>query len=492
MIRLPITGPFERSGPDDILAPKVLPVVTTSTSSAAAPRLFVSERGRYLCMAALMSAALLAALDTTITNTALPQIAANLQSSKAAIIWVANAYQIAMIATLPPLSSLGESIGYRKVYVGGLVTFAVASAICGAASMLPMLVVGRAMQGIGASAIMSVIAAFIRHIYPPHMLGRGLGMNALIVAIGFTLGPVVASAVLAVASWHGLFFINMPVAALAIALSLRYLPDAAGDRHRFDVLSAALCTSFLGLLTLGVCLVENSVKFGALLSICISVICLAVLLRVQRAHPAPILAVDLLAIRIIRLSSLTSICAFSTQSLALISLPFLLQGALGVSVVRTGFLLAAWPLLVALMAAVVAPLSDGDRYSPGLLCSTGLLILAAGMLALATMPHDTSEMGMAFRLALCGIGFGLFQAPNMREIMSKAPANRSGGASAVVAISRLLGQTCGAALVAQCFHSRQDAGPVMALWLGGGCAFLGCVFSAMRIPSANKADIACS
>lgn len=450
--------------------------------STAAADLPVPARKRLLCMLALMSAAILAALDTTIANTALPQISTDLRSSDAAIVWVANAYQIAMIAALLPFAALGESIGYRKVFIGGLIAFALASAMCGAASALPMLVVGRAIKGMGAAAVMSVITAFIRHIYPPHRLGRGVGMNALFVAVGFTLGPVIASMVLTVASWHWLFFINVPVAALSIALSLRFLPDAAGDRHRFEVVPATLCAAFLGLLTLGVCSVENGGGAGfALISVGLACLCLVLLLRRQRGHPAPMLAVDLLSIRVVRLSSLTSICAFATQSLALVSLPFFLQRSLGVSVVGTGFLLAAWPLVVGLMALVAAPLSDRGRLSPGVLCSAGLLALTVGMLALATMPHETSEAGVALRLALCGAGFGLFQAPNMREIMSKSPTNRSGGASGLVAISRLLGQTCGAAVVAQCFHWWQATGPVMALWLGGGCALLGSFFSAMRL-----------
>lgn len=457
-------------------------MTTSASRSAVIAHLSNPVRERILCTVALMSAASLAALDTTIANTALPQIAASLRSSEATIIWVASAYQIAMIAALLPFAALGESIGFRKVFVGGLIVFACASAICGAATTLPMVVGGRAMQGIGAAAIMSVTAAFIRHIHPPDMLGRGVGMNALFVAIGFTLGPVIASAVLTATSWHWLFFINVPLALLSIGLALRYLPDAAGDRHQFEVVSATLCASFLALLTLGLCSAENGGGAGfAIALVTLAGLCLALLLRKQRGHPAPMLAVDLMSIRVVRLSSLTAICAFTTQSLALVSLPFFLQRSLGVSVVGTGLLLAAWSCVVALMALVAAPLSDRGKFSPGVLCGVGLLALAVGMCALATMPHDTTGVGVALRLALCGTGFGLFQAPNMREIMSKAPANRSGGASGLVAISRLMGQTCGAALVAQCFHWWKAAGPVMALWLGGCCALLGGVFSVMRL-----------
>lgn len=455
---------------------------TTNSASAeaVAQEAVVSTARRRMCMAALMTAAILAALDTTIANTALPEIAVDLHSNEATIIWVTNAYQIAMIAALLPFAALGESTGYRRVFIGGLGLFGVASAICSGSSTLALLVAGRAMQGVGAAAIMSVIAAFIRHIHPPTLLGRGLSTNALVVAIGFTLGPVAASTILTVASWHWLFRVNVPVAAVAIALSVLYLPDAAGGRHRFEFTSAALCTAFFGLLMFGICTMENGGQsILAIFCMLSSIACAIALMRKQSGHPAPMLAVDLMAIRTVRLSSLTSICAFATQSLALVSLPFLLQGTFGMPVARTGFVIAAWPLLVAVMAVVVAPLSD--RYPSGLLCCAGLAVLTLGMASLATMSGSVSSMGIAIRLAICGIGFGLFQSPNMREIMSGATAARSGGASAIVAISRLTGQTLGAGLVAQCFHWWSTSGSQMAVWLGGACALLGCLFSAMRL-----------
>ncbi|WP_322053231.1 MFS transporter [Paraburkholderia bannensis] len=449
-------------------------------AEAVAQEEFVSTTRRRMCMAALMTAAILAALDTTIANTALPEIAVDLHTTEATIIWVTNAYQIAMIAALLPFAALGESMGYRRVFIGGLALFGIASAICGGSSTLSLLVAGRAMQGVGAAAIMSVIAAFIRHIHPPTMLGRGLSTNALVVAIGFTLGPVVASTILSFASWHWLFRVNVPVAAAAIVLAAVYLPDVAGGRHRFESASAALCTAFFGLLMFGICMLENGGgSVPAIVCMLASLACAAALMRKQRGHPAPMLAVDLMAIRTVRLSSLTSICAFATQSLALVSLPFLLQGAFGMPVTRTGFVIAAWPLLVAVMAIVVSPLSD--RYSSGLLCSVGLVLLTLGMILLATMSDAASSWAIAARLGICGIGFGMYQSPNMREIMSGAPAARSGGASAVVAISRLMGQTLGAGLVAQCFHWWPASGSRMAVALGAACALLGCLFSAMRL-----------
>ena len=431
---------------------------------------------RRMAILSLMTVVMLASLDTTISNTALPNIVRDLQTSEASVIWIANAYQIAMIAMLLPFAALGDAIGYRKVYLSGLCLFCFASLLCGVASSLDGVVFGRLLQGIGAAAIMSVNMAFIRYIYPSHRLGKGLSLNALIVALGFALGPLFASIILSWMSWHWLFLLNVPIGCVALGLAIRYLPVVPGHHAGFDYLSGGLCAAFLGLLGLGFCLINPMWVTVALLS---SLICLITLFRRQAHHPAPILATDLLKRPIIGLSSATSICAFATQALALISLPFLFQNHLNISLIDTGFLLTTWPAVVAIMAIVVSSLSD--RFSAGVLCSIGLTILSLGMFGLTMLSPTSTHLTIISVLVICGVGFGLYQAPNMKAIMSNAPVHRSGGASGIVAISRLMGQTCGAALVAQCFHIWQQQGPEMALWLGCFCAALGCVFSLFRL-----------
>lgn len=440
----------------------------------------LNPRRQKLAVIALMTAVVLATLDTTISNTALPDIAASLQCSESSIIWVANAYQIAMIAALLPLSSLGESVSYRKVYVGGILIFTLASLICGLADSLSWLVAGRVLQGLGGAAIMSVNTAFIRHLYAPEKLGKGLSLNALIVAVSFTLAPPVTSAVLSVTTWHWLFLLNIPVGLFALVLSVNYLPDARGMGLKFEKLAAFFCTAGLGLLSFSLCFLEgggNTVV--VLMTSLLCAACLFSLLRLQSTHPAPILAVDLLKIPVIGLSSVTSVCAFATQALAFVSLPFFLRNALGISVVDIGILLTPWPVVVAIMAVVVSPLSD--RFPASILCSSGLLLLSAGMFSLSTLAAGDSCLSIVLCLIVCGAGFGLFQAPNLKAIMGSAPRERSGGASGIIGLSRLLGQTTGAALVAQSFHLWQQRGPESALLIGCAFAAAGSLFSIMRL-----------
>lgn len=438
-----------------------------------------------LAMCALMITVTLASLDTTITNTALPNIVRDLNANEASVIWIANSYQIAMIASLLSFSALGESIGYRKIHISGLILFCIASLICGLSESLSYLILGRVLQGVGAAAIMSVSTAFIRHIYPSQQLGKGLSLNAFIVAVGFALGPLCASIILSFTTWHWLFLFNLPIGLCALILSHAYLPTVKGKGLHFDLFSSMLCTLFLGFFTFSLCFIENQGNLiVVLISFVISITCLIVLLKSQRNHLAPILAIDLLKIPVIFLSSLTSICAFATQALALISLPFLFQNTFNISLITTGLLLTAWPIAVALVAIVVSPLSD--RLSAGVLSSIGLIILSLSMFLLQTLPPSCEYSLIILYLSLCGLGFGLFQAPNMKAIMGNAPSHRSGGASGVIAISRLMGQTCGAALVAQCFHLWNQEAPEMALFLGSICASLGGVFSLFRLKKTKK------
>jgi len=172
-------------------------------------------------------------------------------------------------------------------------------------------------------------------------------------------------------------------------------------------------------------------------------------------------------------------CSFAAQGLAYVSLPFLFQGVLGRSAVETGLLLTPWPVMTALAAPVAGPLSD--RYPPAILGGAGLAVLCAGLTSLALLPADPSVPDIVWRMALCGLGFGFFQSPNLRAIMSSAPPERSGGASGTVATSRLLGQSIGAALVALCFGLSGQQGPYLALALGAGFAGAACVASLSRL-----------
>ena len=191
------------------------------------------------------------------------------------------------------------------------------------------------------------------------------------------------------------------------------------------------------------------------------------------------LPIDLFRRPLFALSAATSVCSFSVQGLAFVSLPFYFEDVLLRTQVETGFFMTPWPLVVAIMAPIGGRLSD--RYPAGILGSIGLALLCAGMVLLATLPPAPSVINIVWRMALCGCGFGFFQTPNLRTLMSSAPPDRSGSASGIVATARLTGQTTGAALAALCFALAGHNGATVALALGAGFAAVGSVMSVLRL-----------
>ena len=422
----------------------------------------------------------LATLDTAIANVALPAIAADLQASAATSVWVINAYQLAVVATILPLAALGEIVGHRRIYIWGLALFTLASLACGLAWSLPTLAGARILQGLGASAIMSVNAALIRFINPEARLGRALGFNALVVAVGFAVGPSVASAVLSVASWPWLFLVNVPFGLAGLALALPTLPVTARAGHRFDALAGLLAgLAFTGLV-LGITESAHQAPWPYVTAEwTVSALCFVLLWRREAGHPAPMLAVDLFRLPMFALSAATSVCSFAAQGLAFVALPFLFETVLGRSQVETGFLMTPWPVVVGIMAPIAGRLSD--RYPVGALGGIGMAILAGGMLLLAAQPDRPDVAVIVCSMAICGAGFGFFQSPNLRALLTSAPPSRTGSASGIVGLARLIGQTTGAALVAACFHLSPLHGPRTALLLGAGFAGLACMASFARL-----------
>ncbi|WP_419728814.1 MFS transporter [Lichenicola sp.] len=435
---------------------------------------------RYWAMLAIALAVTMAVLDGAIANVALPTIARDLHASPADSIWVVNAYQLAITISLLPVAALGEIHGYRRVYLIGLVLFTLASAICALSDSLLTLTLARVAQGFGAAAIMSVNAALTRFVYPRRLLGRGIGINAMVVAISSALGPSVAAAILSVGNWPWLFAINVPIGVLAFAVAIRSLPTTPPASHRFDTGSALLSAATFGLLIAAIDGAGHSAHLPMVLGLVVlTVVCGTLLVRRQAGRTAPLLPVDLLRIPVFALSILTSILSFTAQMLAFVALPFYFQDALGRSAVQTGLLLTPWPLALAVVAPFAGRLSD--RYSAGLLGGLGLLIMGLGLILIVQLPAHPGDLALVWRLALCGIGFGLFQTPNNRAMLQAAPRHRSGGAGGMLATARLLGQTTGAALVAMIFSLAPMRGTALSVTVAAVCAILAAAVSLVRL-----------
>jgi DHA2 family multidrug resistance protein-like MFS transporter len=418
-------------------------------------------------------------LDGAIANVALPTIARELHASPAASIWIVNAYQLAITVCLLPLAALGDKLGYRRVYMAGLAVFTLGSLGCALSHTLAALTAARIFQGVGAAGIMSINAALVRFTYPHRLLGRGIGLNAVVISISAAVGPTVASAILAQASWEWLFAVNVPIGVLAIAIAIPALPRTMGSGKSFDWLSAALNAVAFGFLILGAeSLAREGLRPG-LVKLAIGVAAAALLARRELTRAAPLVPFDLLRIPLFGLSIATSIVSFSAQMLAYTALPFYFQEALGRSAVATGLLMTPWPLAVAVTAPVAGRLAD--RRPAGLLGGVGLAVFAVGLALLATIRPGASDLDVCWRMVVCGMGFGFFQSPNNRAMVASAPMKRSGAAGGMLATARLLGQTAGALATAVFFHLAGTRATATALMSASGVAALAAGVSLLRL-----------
>ncbi len=416
-----------------------------------------------MAIAAVLGAMALAVLDAAIANVALPALAKALDATAAASVWIVTSYQLALVMALLPCAALGESIGYRRVFTGGVAIFTLASALCAWSPSLEWLVAARFIQGLGAAAVMALGVALFRFIVPHQKLGAAIGWNALVVALSSAAGPALGAAILAVGTWHCLFAFKIPLG-IAVLFASRALPAPHGTRRPLDLVSVFLNAGALAAFVMAIGLAPSHpvVAMGLLLASGIGV---ARLIRRESPKPAPLIPLDLLRMRQLRLAVVASVLCFAGQTAGLVALPFYLQHELGQGVLATGLYLTAWPLAVAFVAPVVGRLAN--HIAANWLCAAGGVLLAIGLGAAAVWPLQHNPAPLLLFTMCCGVGFGLFNVPNNRTIFLQAPLARSGAAGGMQGSARLLGQTAGAVTMTLLFTlAAPTTAPRIALALG--------------------------
>lgn len=438
----------------------------------------------YLAVIAVLAAIMMGVLDGTVMNVALPTLSKEFNVTPSDIIWVVNAYQLVVTMMLLGFAAIGDVFGYKKVFLCGVSIFVTASALCAMSKSFEMMVASRILQGIGGACTMSINTALLRIIFSPARLGRVMAANAVIVAVTAASGPALGGAILSVGHWSWIFLMNIPLGLAALIIGWKLLPHNPPQKtkQKLDGQSVVMNAVFFGLL---IYTIEGMAHDGfstlLLLQAVVTVIVGVLYIRRQLQIPMPILPVDLFRIPIFSLSIGCSIACFTAQMLALVSLPFFMQHSLGMGVAATGLLMTPWPLATTLTAPIAGRMIE--RVHPGILGAVGMGIFATGLCLLATLGNDTELWNLAWRMAVCGIGIGLFQTPNNVTITTSAPIQRSGGASGMLGTARVLGQTLGTAIVAILFHymGQESGGEVVCLWTALGLALISGGLSCCRI-----------
>jgi MFS transporter, DHA2 family, multidrug resistance protein len=435
---------------------------------------------RYFALLAVLAALVLVVLDSAIANVALPTMARALHVSPAASVWVVTGYQMALVIALLPCAALGESLGYRRVYMGGVILFTGASVLCALSPSLPWLVVARFIQGLGGAALMALGLALLRYTFPTRYLGSVIGWNALTVALASAIGPSIGAAIISVASWPWLFAVNLPVGAVVL-LAGRSLPNPKGSRRAIDLVSVALNAASFGALVLGAdWVVARPFLGGSLLAA--AALSLVTLIRREMPRKAPLFPLDLLREGSFRISVIASVCCFAAQMTSYIALPFYLQHSLGQSAFMTGLYMTPWPLTVAFAGPISGRLTA--RISTAWLCAAGGICMALGLTLACVWPLHGNLLPLIVFTVLSGLGFGFFQVPNNRNMLLAAPRERSGAAGGMQGTARQIGQTVGAVIMSMLFAIFSVASaPRAGLAIAAALALAGGLVSTLRVTS---------
>ncbi|XKE45052.1 MFS transporter [Halomonas organivorans] len=439
---------------------------------------------RRLAVLALILGTTMAVVDTTMVNLALPSIAADLDVAPARAVWVTNLFQVACAAFLLVFAALSELVSRRRLYVAGLVLFAIAALGSALSRSLETLLVFRTLQGVAAAATLSIGPSLYRTIFPSRLLGSALGLSSLVVATGYAMGPALGGAVLSVASWPWLFALPVPLALGAVGLAWKALPRETGRRGGFDgpgaVLAMAMLASFFWAMDRAG---DGGSLPEALAGLAASVIAGVGFVARQRRAPHPLLPLAIFRSPRFSLAVLASGLVFVGHGLAFVALSFLYQQEMGFTPLETAWLFTPWPLTIMLVGPLAGRLAD--RVNPSLLSSAGIALLMAGLASLAWLDAEAGVLDCLWRTALCGLGFGLYQPPNNRELMASVPAERSAHASGVMSTTRTVGQSLGVALVGACLAAGV---PIQAtLWAGMAATLLAMLASLGRVNLAGEA-----
>jgi EmrB/QacA subfamily drug resistance transporter len=385
-------------------------------------------------------------LSGSIVNISLPTIAQDFGVGISEIEWIVVAYLVTAGSLLLTFGRLGDVIGYRRVYIGGFAVFMVASVLCGLSLGVGQLTAVRVLQGIGFAMIQAVAPALVTSAFGPSERGKALGLNVISISIGLTLGPTLGGVLTEWASWRWIFFINVPVGLFGLLWAWRVLPSGRRDAEgRFDVAGAALIG--ITVFSLLLALVESedwgwgSPAVLGLFAVCVVVGTVFVLteLRVRQ----PMFDLKLFTIRAFSAGNVSLLIAFVALFIATFLMPFFLQRGQDFSAFQAGLLLT--PL--SLTTLVVSPLSGAlsDRIGSRALSTSGLGVMALGSLSLTQIDAGTGGWGIVWRLALLGLGLGLFSSPNNSSVLGSVPRPRLGTASSTVAQMRIMGQVLGVA-----------------------------------------------
>jgi EmrB/QacA subfamily drug resistance transporter len=411
------------------------------------------QAGKWAVLGIVAIGVFMATLDSSIVNISLPSIAKYFGVPlNGAVSWIIIAYLVATAAILLTAGRLADMIGRKAVWVGGLILFTGSSALCGLAPSLGFLITSRAIQGLGGALLMAVSPAMLTTAFPPQERGRALGLNAVIVSLGVSVGPTLGGLITAYLTWRWIFYVNVPVGILGLIMTLRVLTEPLHrNPGRFDPWGAALLAIGLAGLTAGLSFGQElgwgSPTLIALLIV--GVVALVVLPFVEMRVPNPIIDLSLFRRRVFVSANLSLVLSFLALFAVSFMMPFYLEQLRNFPTEEAGLLLTPLPITIACIAPFSGSLADriGSRW----LAAGGLAICCIGLVFISQLNAQSSLFDILWRLVLTGAGQALFQSPNNSALLGSAPRAQQGSAAGFLATGRTMGQSISVALAGAIF-----------------------------------------
>jgi EmrB/QacA subfamily drug resistance transporter len=404
-------------------------------------------RRKWIILSAVMLGSFMGPLDGSIVNTVLPDISSYFHTTVSIAQWVPTVYLLTISCLILLFGRLGDMVGCRRIYLLGLGSFAAASLLCGFSQSVWMLIVFRAVQGLAAGMMMSVGYAIITAAFPPQERGRAMGTYAIAIAVALGLGPTLGGAIAEYLSWHYVFFINVPIGIIALAWGLRVIPKTqAKAGQRLDWQGALAAFVFLTCLLLcanqGQSWGWGSPSIIALLAV--ALLGAVAFFVIEKRASQPMLDLTLFKSRVFSFAVLSSMLNFVALYCVVFITPFYMDMVLHYSILKIGIVLVASPIATLFVAPFSGRLSDsvGSRW----LAVSGMIVMAVGLFLMSQLNASSSVADIMWRLALCGVGGGLFQSPNNSAAMGSVSRERLGISSGVLVAMRNVGMVLGIAL----------------------------------------------
>jgi EmrB/QacA subfamily drug resistance transporter len=416
-----------------------------------------SNKNRWVILLIVLMVTFMATLDGSIVNVALPVMAKELNVTSVGIQLVVTSYLIVISATILIFGRLGDILGKTKVFKFGLALFTFGSLLCGITSSLPILILARILQAIGAAGFMANTQGIITEVFPVNERGKALGITGTFVALGSLVGPPLGGFIVAGLSWEYIFLINVPIGIITLIYAFKLLPKGHMiAQGKLDGLGAALF--IFAIVPLFVALGKGQeVGFTQpiiLACFLVAIVSFVIFIMVEKKREHPLLQLDIFKNKLFSLSIFCGFISFVAIFCSIIIQPFYLQDVLEFSPASTGLVLMVYPLIL----SVVAPFSGhmSDKLGSEILTFMGLVISSLGLFLMSTLNEQSSIISMVIFIAIMSIGNGLFQSPNNSLVMSTVSKDKLGIAGSVNALVRNLGMVCGIALATTILYSRMS------------------------------------